>query len=348
MTMKLGKLFYLIVLGFALTVWAPFVSPKNFAASAQNQISGFVFGPQRKPVGELYVELLNDYGQTEARTRTSGAGYFIFTGMTAGRFVIKAIVSGTDYEPAERTVELINFSGQDREGKQITTGHDHQQVDLNLKLRRGVTPSTTIIFAQDVPPEAKKLYEKAVADLDNKRNGEAVTSLKAALEIFPKYYAALERLGSEYINLARPEAFQAAVVLFTTAVEVNPRAFKSWYGIAYSQYSLGKFSEALTAVQKAVELNAASSDAVFLSGILMKRLKRYDEAEKQLLKAQDLSHDTIPRVHWELALIYGNLLRRYADAANELKLFLKAQPDSKDAESIKKLIADFETKAQPK
>ena len=50
----------------------------------------------------------------------------------------------------------------------------------------------------------------------------------------------------------------------------------------------------------------------------------------------------------ELATLYGNNMNRYADAARELKLFLKAQPDSKDAENIKKLIADFEAKAQAK
>ena len=148
--------------------------------------------------------------------------------------------------------------------------------------------------------------------------------------------------------MERPEGFQAAAVLFTIAVEVYPRGFNSWYGLAYSQYSLGNYSEASKAVEKAIELNAASPDAAFLSGVLMKKLKIYKEAEKQLLKAKDLSKDTIARVHWELATLYGNLLNRYAEAASELRIFLKAQPDSKDAENIKKLIADFESKAQTK
>jgi tetratricopeptide (TPR) repeat protein len=346
--MRLRKLFYLFILAFALTVWAPFASSKNLGAYAQNTISGFVFGPQRKPVGEIYVELLNDYGQTVSRTRTNSAGYFTFSGMSEGRFVLRALVSSTDYEEGEKTVEITNFTSEDSQGRTRTSGYANEQVDIILKLRKGITPANAVVFAQDVPPEAQRLYEKAVTDLDNKRSTEAFRSLKAALEIFPKYYAALERLGTEYIILARPEAFQAAVVLFTNAVEVNPRAFKSWYGLAYSEYSLGKFPDALTAVQKAIEINAASAETVYLSGVLMKKVKKYDEAEKQLLKAQEISHDTIPRVHWELATLYGNILHRYADAANELKLFLKAQPGSKDAESIKKLIADFEAKAQKK
>ena len=349
--MKLRNLLYIVVLVFALAA-APFVSSKSFGVFAQvefgNSISGFVFGINRQPMAELYVELVNDYGETVSRTRTSHSGYFTFSGMSEGRFILKANTAGTDYEDSQSTVEIRNYTVADREGNPRTTGHAHEQVDINLKLRRGVTPSTAVIVAQDVPPEAKKLYEKALADLDNKRSTEAFRSLKAALEIFPKYYAALERLGSEYISLARPEAYQAAVILFTNAVEVYPRGFKSWYGLAYSQYSLNNFPAALTAIQKAVELNAGSADAVFLSGVLMKKVKKYEDAEKQLLKARDLSKDTIPRVHWELAILYGKQLNRYAEAAAELKLFLKAQPDSKDAASIKKLIAEFETKAQGK
>jgi hypothetical protein len=41
-------------------------------------------------------------------------------------------------------------------------------------------------------------------------------------------------------------------------------------------------------------------------------------------------------------------MKRYADAAKELKLYLKAAPDAKNAEQIKKLIADFEAKAAQK
>jgi hypothetical protein len=77
----------------------------------------------------------------------------------------------------------------------------------------------------------------------------------------------------------------------------------------------------------------------------MRHAKKYADAEKQILKARELSKDSIAQVHWELALLYGNDMKRYADAAKELKLFLKAEPNVKDSENIKKLIADFEAKA---
>ena len=98
--------------------------------------------------------------------------------------------------------------------------------------------------------------------------------------------------------------------------------------------------------QKALEINSSSPDALLLSGSLLRVSKKYADAEKQLLKARDLAKETLPQIHWELALLYGNNMQRYADAAKELRLFVKANPGAKDVENIKKLIIDFEAKAK--
>lgn len=341
MRSKVRKSVFLFFPVFVLLAGAPFVFSGNFSTYAQNQISGYVFGQNRRPVADVHVELANDYYQTIGRTRTNGSGYYSFSNVNSGAFVIKVLTGGTEYEEQESRVEIQNFTVGTR-----TVGASNEQRDFYLRLRKGAVPENVVVFAQDIPPEAKKLYEKAVSDLDNKRNSEGLGELRSAIVIFPKYYAALERLGTEYIKLDKPEAYQAAEILLMNAVEVNARGFKSWYGLAYARYSQDKFAEALVAVEKAVELNAYSSEAAFLAGILMKKAKKYPEAEKNLLKAKDLSKDSIPQVHWELALLYGNDLKRYSDAAKELRAFLKAQPNAKDSDNIKKLIAEFEAKAQ--
>jgi tetratricopeptide (TPR) repeat protein len=346
MKSKTRALFSMMVLAIGFTVCAPFVASKNFGVCAQNRISGYVSGVNRQRMGELNVELMDDYNRTVARTRTNGSGYYEFARMPEGNYTIKVYTYGTDYEEQEKRIQIENVTSTDSNGNTRTGGYVAEWLDFTLKLNRGVTPANVVVFVQDVPPNAKKLYDKAIDDLDNKRNTEALAELRQAIEIFPKYFAALDRLGTEYINLASPEAFQAAEVLLRVAVEVQPRAYETWYGLAYSRYSLKNFADALTAVQKAIELNANSAKSMFLSGVLMKKTKKFAEAEKQLLKAKELSKDTIARVHWELATLYGNEMNRYSDAAKELRLFLKAQPGSKDAENIKKLIADFEAKAQ--
>jgi tetratricopeptide (TPR) repeat protein len=308
---------------------------------AQNRISGYVFGVNRMPVSDLYVEVQDDLYRGLSRTRTNGAGYYSFSGLSSGRFTVHVFTYGTYYDEEDQSVEIQNT--QSSGGR--TTGFASEQLDFYLKLKKGVSIENVAVFAQDVPAEAKKLYDKALDDLDNKRTREGIAELKSALEIFPKYYYALERLGTEYVQLGSPEGWQAAEILLAMAVEINPRGYKSWYGLAYSRYSLGKFPTALTAAQKTVEINAYFPEGMFLAGSLLRTAKKSEESEKHLLKAKELSKDTIPAIHWELALLYGNNMKRYADAARELKLFLKAQPDAKDTEKIRKLITDFETKA---
>jgi tetratricopeptide (TPR) repeat protein len=343
--MKYMRVYFIAGMFAAVTVLsAPFVSSAGFTAAAQNRISGYVFGIDRQPLNDLYVELLDDLYRTIQRTRTSGGGGYGFGGLGSGVFKVRVLTYGTSYEEQEQDVEIQNFST----GTGRTVGFDSQQRDFYLKLKKGATPENTVVFTQEVPAEAKKLYEKAVSDLEKKHQNEGLASLRTAIEQFPRYYDALDRLGTEYIKLAKPEAYQAAAVLFTVAVEVNPRSFSSWYGLGYSHYSLGKKAEALNAIQKAVEVNAYSPDVLILHGTLLRLAQKYKDAEKQLIKARDVSKDSIPQVHWELALLYGNHLKRYADAARELKLFLKGQQDSKDAEKIQKLIQEFENKAAAK
>jgi tetratricopeptide (TPR) repeat protein len=325
----------------------PFVSA-NASASAQNRISGFVFGINRQPMGDLYVELVDEDYQTVERTKTNGGGRYYFTGMSAGRYTIRVNAITSLYEDGEVATEIQNVTHTDDNGVVRTSGYDNQSIDVYLKLRKGITALTAAVFVQAVPPEAKKRYDAGIGDFENKKNTEGLAELKAALEIFPTYFDALERLGNEYVKLGRPETYQAAAILLKNAVDVNSRAFRSWYGLAYARYKLGAIAEAVPAAQKAVELNGGWPDAVFLYGVLLKSTKKYDEAEKQLLKAEELAKDSNPRIHWELATLYGRILNRYAEAAKELKLFLKAQPESKDAENIKKLIADFEAKAAAK
>ncbi len=338
MNMKLKgvALFYFVGLAAALMLTAPFVSSKSFGASAQNRISGYVFGYNRQPMAELVVELRNEYYQTIERTRTNASGYYAFSGMGRGQFRVHVFTYATSYEEAENSVEIFVLT---------QGGYAFEQSDFYLKLRPGVKPENVVLFVQEVPSEAKAHYDKALDELENKHNDDALADLRAAIEAFPRYYDALERLGTEYVKLGLPEGYQAAAVLLALAVDINPRGYKSWYGLAYARYSLESYKDAITAAEKAIELNVYYSDAIYLYGVLLRKTGKYVEAEKQLLKAKELSKDAFPKLHWELALIYGNQMKRYADAAKELKSYLKAQPDVKDAENIKKLIADFEAKA---
>lgn len=316
-------------------------------AQSGNTISGYVFGSQRQPVGEITVELLDEFSRAVARARTSAAGRYFFDRLPAGRFRIRVLPQGTNYEEQEQEIEIINHTRESLSGVRTVSGFDNVQRDFYLKPRKGDSPTgrSESIFVQNVPEQAKETYRKAIESFDSKNEEAALKQLKSAIEIFPDYYEAIERLGTEYVKLKH---YLAAEILLRRAVEINPRGYRSWYGLAYARYSQDKMTEALEAADKAASLNQSSVEALLLKGVLYKKTKNYEQAEKQLKRAKDLAKGAVAEVHWQLALLYGNNLARYREAADELELYLKAQPDNKNAENIKKLIKQFREKATSK
>jgi hypothetical protein len=197
-----------------------------------NTISGRVIGADRRPVPDINVELLDDFSRTIMHTRTNSSGFYSFSNMSEGRFIVRVMPFASDYEEQENTVEIINVTSVSATGISRTGGFAHEQSDFTLKLKKGakLLPPEAV-FVQDVPSEAQALYDKALVDLSEKRGAQGQVNLRAAIEIFPKYYAALERLGIEYLRMQQPHTDRAAEILFKAAVDVNPadiRAGMAW------------------------------------------------------------------------------------------------------------------------
>jgi len=220
-----------------------------------------------------------------------------------------------------------------------------EQRDIYLKSRKSssaLQSKDAVVYAQDVPKEAEKLFKDGVSDLDGGRAQTGTVSLEKAIEIFPTYFAALERLGA--VRLVEGK-FEAAAEMYKRALAVYDRTFDSWYGLGYASYSIRKFSEAVSASEKAVALKPGSLEANLLLGMsscIMKYLPNAEKALKKAVKINDGSADA----HWQLALLYGKDSNRYSEAAKELEKFLELSPDAPNKEDIRKLIKQFKEKGK--
>lgn len=329
-----------ILICFASTFLISFsvVQGQAQSPSAQNRstITGYVSNPQRNPVSQIPVELINEVNRVIGRTKTDGSGRFFFNGVGSGRFSIRVLPFGTDLE--EQTQE-IEISGVSARGLPIP---ENVQIDFSLHLRKNsASVAGRVLFAQEIPEEAKKLYENAVSDLEDKRAAPGIEGLQKAVKIFPTYYLALERLGLEYINQRK---YEDAQKVFSQAVTVNPRSFSCWYGLSYANYSMQRPEAAIEAAKQALALDRKSVTTLFLLGVSQRQIKRYEEAEQTLMQAKKLDKGKTPDIYWNLALLYAHNLKRFNDAANELELYLKADPNAPNSESVKKLIKQFREK----
>jgi tetratricopeptide (TPR) repeat protein len=333
-----GHLVRTIVLFFLIIIAATVAQAQN------NSISGNVFDAQtRQPVSDLYVELLDRVGFTLARTRTRGAGHFVFTRLRAGDYQVKVLPLGTNYQETVQDVRLVSLPlGNGRYSSDIA------YVDIQLKLdprkiNVGSPGRASVVFAQEVPDEARELYKKGVRQLEDKKDA-GLDLLKQAIEIFPTYYDALDRLGDEYVKRGK---HREAATYLVKAVEVNKRSYSSFYTLGIAAYNLKNWQTAIEALREATAINPQSINAQIFYGMVLRIDGQFEKAEKALLQAKSLAEKASPvaEIHWQLALLYEKT-ERYKQAADELERYLKIDSKAQNAEQIKKLIAELRAKAK--
>ncbi len=324
----------LLLVGIYVALLAPSVEsripPNSYVVAAQaTSISGHVADASGNALADLQVELLNDAESVIQRTKTDSAGRFVFQRLSLGIFQIRVQTYGTTYISQTKRVQLERT-------------RMFEQVDFSLASKKGSSTNPTgVVFVQEVPENARKEYQRGATLIQKDDRKEGIAALKKAIDYFPNYFDALELLGTEYV---KNQEFEEAVPLLTKAVEVNNSAYQSWNSLGVAQYNLKQIDQAVESMRRAVSLNQKSATANFWMGMLLRLTKKLDQAETYLKQADQLAGAKSSDVKWQLALLY-NQLQKYAESANELELFLKLQPDSRDKEQIEKLIKTLRQKS---
>ncbi len=306
--------------------------------AVRNSITGFVFSEDRSPVGNIYVELQTDMYLTVGRTQTNGAGMYSFRGLAAGVYVVKVLTGGTNFEEQSRTVPLVPISALPGSGAQS------EQADFYLRPRRSSEPARAapgVVFVQEVPDAAKRLYDDGVAELERKNEAAGYTRLKEALETFPDYFLALDRLANEYLAKGY---YPAAHILFTRAVAVNPKSVSSTVGLGLTEYRINRLEPSIELLNKAITLDKKNVAAHYWLGVALHAAKKLGEAVTALQAADKLSDGKFADVHWQLARVYNDQ-KKYKNAADSLEKYLLLKPDAENADQIRGIIKLLQEKA---
>jgi tetratricopeptide (TPR) repeat protein len=327
----------ILLLGIFITLLGALVDATNppnvFVAQQANSISGHISDDRRTPIPDLHVELLDEVDTIIQRAKTDGSGRFVFQRLSGGTFQVRVQTYGTNYVSQTKRVQLERTRA-------------FEQVDFVLTTRQVASTSATAgaLFVQEVPEQARKEYERATSLLQKpEQRNEGLDTLKKAIDLFPLYFAALELLGTEYV---KGQEYEQAIPVLTKAIEVNRRSHQSLHLLSVAQYNLKQLPQAVDSMRRAIAINQRSVNANLWLGMLLRQTGKLDEAETYLKQADQLAESKLPEAHWQLALLF-NQLKRYKEAADELELFLKIQPDAKDTALIKKLIQRLrETKPQ--
>lgn len=329
------KLLWVSLLAFGVD--ASELSPKY--SPLVNRIEGVVYDPNRMPVEHAYVELLNDVDSVLSRTRTNAVGRFSFLGMPPGRFNIKVLPLGTNLMEQTQEVQIVNAT---------KTSNDTAYIDIYLRYdkrnsREANETSREVIFAQEVPAAAKKLYQEGVSEF-GKNPGKGLAKLEEAIHIFPQYFEALNWLGKAYVSL---RDYEKAYPYLLKAIDVNSHSYSTYYSLGFAFYQLKQYPAALEAARATTVLVPDSIDAQLLFGTLLRITGKYLDAERALLKANALAKTLNAEAHWQLSLLY-NRLDRTQDTISELEIYLKLEPDNPEKAKIQAMITKLKASANKK
>jgi len=318
-----------------------FLSTSGFAV---NIISGTIFDKARQPLADIDVELLDEYQRLvpNGRQRTQSSGRYEFAVNNNGRYFLRVFAFQYDLvdEIREVNVASVSVPGQG--------GSSYNLEDFYLQPKKGGLRDAelSVIFAQDIPKDARAAYEDGIDKLNKKQYADGFAQIKKSIEIFPKYFNALSRYGTE---LFIKRQYQEAAAMFFRAADVNPKSATSYYFLAYSMDSLGnEYKKAsLVAALEALKLAPASSGVNLLAGRIERKLGDFPAAEKYLLQAKRLANSPVPQIHMELSQLYSNNLKKYKEAADELESFIKSSKITGDEETkMRTMVAGLREKAK--
>lgn len=315
------------------------------AAFGQTTITGTVYDKQRNALPDIEVELLDQYNRPMlqgGRTRTDGTGRYQFTGLGDGTYTIRVFAFRYDLEDQEQRIEV--FTTNIRGGQ----GVGFEQRDFYLSPKKGGLRDAelSVIFAQDVPKDAERAFAAAEDHFKKEDASAGFRELQNAIGIFPNYFKALMRFGSE---LYSRKQYMEAAAAFIKAAEVNQKSATAMFLLGSSLHYAGKEynKAAKSALDQALKMAPNAVQVLLMMGKVQITLGDYQQAEVFLVKAKKASTVRVPEVHKELSQLYGNHLKKYKEAADELENYMKASKlSAEDERKTKAIIANLRLKAQ--
>jgi tetratricopeptide (TPR) repeat protein len=305
----------------------------NLPLVAVGQGSGFtVFGrvslPDGRPASRVRVFIETTNG-LKRDMLSDDQGNYEFRGLTGGRYRLSA----TNPDDPKQFSEPAESD---------TTRAFSNRLHVNIYLRfperedrQNLNPGTVSAAeaAQNIPKEARKVYEQGLKLQKEKRNAQALAAFNEAVALYPHYFQALAERGNLLMaenRLAEAEAD------FARALAINERYAPALRGIGYSQLQQKKFGEALSNLERAYAREPDVPLTLLLLGYANLSLNRYEEAKQCFQQALKLGPESAARAHVHLAEIYAHE-QKFKEAADEVRKYLNAKPGAADAAQLKKL-----------
>jgi Flp pilus assembly protein TadD len=178
-----------------------------------------------------------------------------------------------------------------------------------------------------VPAEARRAYEAAIQSYNQGKREEAIRGHERALEIYPKYFRALNDLGVIYMKMGR---LDDAARVFERASKIAPRVYHPRLNLGIILTRRGKYKEAAALLDSLYRENQSISEVRIALADVLIALNRLDEAEPHLRAAllnSRLDRGSAGNAHYQLGLLF-NMKHKYDSAVVELSQAAQLIPNA--------------------
>ncbi|MEO6393440.1 MAG: tetratricopeptide repeat protein, partial [Pyrinomonadaceae bacterium] len=286
----------------------------------KHSIQGRIFypsGPRIDTRTQVRLEGTNTGGLS---VMCDSNGSFRFSSLAPGSYTV-VVDGGDNYENARDTV-YIDSDIRPPPGVIIPTYGRSYTVNIELRYKRSVVAAGKVGVVDAslaaAPDNARKLFDQAVAAARASKHEEAVQALLSAIAAYPEFALAYNELGVQYLFLQRPNQ---AIPALRTAVRLSPDAYAPRLNLGKALYQNNQNTEAETEIRTALVKNDADWQGHLWLGLTQIKLKRFDDAEKEMLRSLALGAKDLSLPHYYLGGIYWRA-GDHKRAADELEMYL--------------------------
>ncbi len=312
--MKSYRLIRQLTLSFSLALFAALTIQAQAPPTLQ-----FFMPDGSMPTREIRFTLSRDDGFTQVYF-TDSRGRFPLTrreGLRAdGGYTI--VIAGDERSFSTTTITFKEYGGV-------------YYIPVFLRPLESTTrPAGVVDLAEldsQTPDEARTAYENANRAVKERRTYEAVTYFHQAIQLYPKYFRALNDLGVLLIRLGR---LDEAVKTLEEASALAPHLYYPRLNLATVKTRQGKYKEAVAMLDKLLKQNPTLTKVRIALAEALIGDNQLAEAEKHLrLALADKATDEAKESHirYQLGVLHTRQ-RRYAEAVKDLRASLRANPDN--------------------
>jgi cytochrome c-type biogenesis protein CcmH/NrfG len=294
------------------------------------QVTGQLRYQNGQPATDVVVRLDSLSGGVAGEVRTDRLGKFRFQNLFPIQYQV--IIRQPGYQEIQREVNLVMVS---TENLQLSLVPDTPSVSSK-------PPPSGFVIDANVPPEARKEFEKADAALATAKKEkipDGIQHLGRAISLYPNFLEAHLKLGVAYMDLQQWDKAEGAL---RRALQINPKTANALFALGEVYWKQDKYMAAEKVLREGLSIETRSWQGHFTLGRLYWSRGDIAKAGRQVGLAIQLNPNFA-----DAHLLAANILIRAnkrEDGLLEYREYLRLEPRGEYATQVREIIAKLKQK----